>query len=362
MADPIRVLQVYPQMNNAGTEKVIFNLYNHIDRSKIQFDFLVDRPGELDYMILELGGTIHTIHETNNRQYENRLYSFFKDHPEYRIVHTHTDDRMGIVLKAAKKADVVCRIAHSHNYRGDVPRIAKYYKMISSWNIERYANCFLACSNEAAEWLFPRRYKKADVWNNAIELDKYLYDKGERNKRREEFGIPKQAKVICHVGRFAEQKNHRRILELVNAIVAKQSDVYVLLVGVGPLENEMKSIAVSDRILFLGNRHDVPMLLNVGDVFLFPSLYEGLGIVAVEAQASGMLCIASTNVPKAADIGTGKFIQISLRESNDNWIKAIMNELNGDHSNRRVFSEMSLRTSYNIETIAKKAQEFYLDV
>ncbi len=356
----MRVLQVYPQLNNAGTEMVIMNLYRNVDREKVQFDFLVQRPGELEDLVKEMGGRIFTIPKTKN--YEKDVYNFLIEHPEYKIVHTHTHADMGKVLKTAKKAGVPVRIAHSHNYRGDVSKIVRVYKILSSWDIEQNATHFFACSNEAAQWLFPRKHKKAVVWNNGIDLDGFIFSQDERNKYREELKIPNNAKVCIHVGRFAEQKNHRKIIELFNILSKEYDDFYGILVGVGPLMDEIKSLSQSDRILFLGNRHDVSKLLSCADVFLFPSLYEGLGIVAVEAQASGLCCIASSRVPKSADIGTNLFIQKDLNEQNDVWVQAIKHEMeNIDLIKREEKSKASLNSDYNIKKIAKVSQNFYLE-
>ena len=357
----IRVLQVYPQLNNAGTEMVIMNLYNNIDREKVQFDFLVQKSGELDSVVKNMGARVFYIEK--NPEYEKSILSFFMEHPEYKIIHTHTHKEMGIILKMAKKAGINNRIAHSHNYRGDVPKIIRLYKMLSSWDIEKYATHFLACSREAAMWLFPRKYNSCEVWKNAIALEKFQFDYNMRIKYRKDLNIPEDAKVVCHVGRFAEQKNHRKIINLLNLLVKKHDDFYGILVGVGPLLEEIKSKAESDRIVFLGNRTDVQNILCAGDLFLFPSNYEGLGIVAIEAQASGLKCIASENVPMAADIGTGLFEQISLKDDDAKWINTIENSiLLNNINNRMEKSKEALETDYNIKRISANAQKFYLSL
>ena len=359
----VRVLQVYPQINNAGTERVIFNLYENIDRNQVQFDFLAEHPGMLDEKIKNMGGRIYYLYKERKNDYYTALLLFFQNHPEYRIVHTHTHARMGIVLKAAKKSGIQFRIAHSHNYRGDLPKIFKYYKLISGWDIEQYATHFVACSQEAARWLFPRKYKQAVIWNNGIELEKFIFNLETRQNYRLKFGIPKDAKVICHVGRFAKQKNHVRIIEIINKMVSEKENIYAILVGVGPLLEKMKEEAVNEKILFLGNRMDVPNILCAADVFLFPSLYEGLGIVAIEAQASGIKCIASNNVPLSADIGLGLFEQIDLKAPNSVWRNKLDEAMQGfDASERLKKSMKAIRSDYNIKKVAFTAQEFYLSM
>ena len=211
-----RVLHVYPQMNSAGTEAVIMNLYRNIDREKVQFDLLVMTEGESDERFRALGANVHYLPKTKN--YKRDLVAFFKAHPEYKTVHTHTHREMGIVLGAAKRAGVPTRIAHSHNSRSDLPKLMKLYKLVSGWEMESSATHFLACSREAAEWLFPRKHRRAVVWNNAIDLDAFRFDPESREKYRAMLGIPSGAKVIAHVGRFADQKNHRFLIKLLNRL------------------------------------------------------------------------------------------------------------------------------------------------
>ncbi len=356
----IKVLHVYPQMRSAGTEMVIMNLYRNVDRSKIQFDFCVQKEGETDEVILSMGGKVHYVPYTKN--YEKDMTEFFKSHPEYQIVHTHTHKEMGIVLKCAKKAGVKCRIAHSHNSRPDLPKIIKLYKAFTSRHIELNATHFLACSKDAAEWLYPIKHKRAKVWNNAIDLDAFRFDEKVRSEYRELLNIPKNANVIAHIGRFAEQKNHAQMIEWLNEITTSDKNVYALLVGEGPLFEQIKEKAKSENIRFLGLRKDVPQILCSADVFLFPSLYEGLGIVAVEAQASGLNCIASTGVPTAADIGLNLFERHALTEDKSVWINSVYSAFNKKNlEKRKNVSNKAFETEYNIKQVAKEAQKFYLE-
>lgn len=355
----MRVLQVYPQLNNAGTEMVIMNLYRNIDRNKVQFDFLVQEMGELDPIVKKMGAQIYQI--PCDKKYKENLKKFFEKHKEYDVVHTHMHKAMGSVLKEAANAGVPCRIAHSHNARTDLPNFIKFYKMITGYKIEKYATHFLACSEEAAQWLFPRKHKMSVVWKNAIEMERFVFSEEIRKKIREELGIPATANVICHVGRFAEQKNHKRIISILNDIMNSDQNIYAVLVGVGPLLDEIKQMAQTSKIKFLGNRTDVPDILCAADLFLFPSLYEGLGIVAIEAQTSGLYCIASTNVPESADLGTGCFQRINLSEDNKKWEEAIQTYLKKvGIEERRKKALSALETEYNIEVIAKKVEKFYL--
>ena len=356
----VRVLHVYPEMKSAGTEMVIMNLLRNIDKERVRFDFLVMKEGESDGKLEALGSVIHVLPKT--KSYKKDLYEFFLSHPEYKIVHTHMHKEMGAVLKAAKRAGVPCRIAHSHNARPDLPRIARLYKMWTGWEMESSATHFVACSREAAGWLFPRKHRRAVVWNNAIDLDAFSFDYGTRVKTRAALGIPEGARVIAHVGRFADQKNHVFLLKLLNELCSRDGEVYATLVGTGPMFEEIKAQAKSDRILFLGQRSDVPDILAAADMFLFPSNYEGLGIVAVEAQASGLYCLASLGVPAAADVGVGLFERLSLDCDTDVWLDKVESALTDAHiRDRAEHSRRTFATDYNIHKIAKEAEEFYIE-
>lgn len=361
----IRVLQVYPQMNNAGTERVIFNLYENIDTTKVQFDFLVEKPGELDVKIHNMGGRIHYLYVEGKKDYYSALVKFFSEHPEYRVVHTHTHARMGIVLKAAKKCRVPCRIAHSHNARNDLPKAVAFVKKMTSIPIERSANYFFACSSNAAKWLFPHRVENCTVLYNGIQLDKYLFDAENRKKVRLELGISDDAFVMIHVGRFAKQKNHEYLVKILESYGRiNQSEWKMILVGEGPLEESIKAqvqkTGMSDHVLFLGSRTDVNELYSAADLFVFPSLHEGLGIVVIEAQASGLPCIVSDAVPPEADMEVGLLNTLRLQDSFEKWSEMIAVKKQGVEV-RDAQKEAILKGKYNIKLIAAQMQAFYLE-
>lgn len=361
----IRVLQVYPQMNNAGTERVIFNLYENIDITQVQFDFLVERPGELDEKIRSMGGNIYYLYTRNKKNYYLSLIEFFHNHPEYQIIHTHTHARMAIVLKAAKKCNIPCRIAHSHNARNDLPKIAAFVKSLTSIPIEKNANYFFACSLNAAKWLFPHRMKECKILYNGIKLEDYLFRKENRDETRFQLGLLNSSFVMIHVGRFAKQKNHTFLIKILeNYSKIDKSDWKILLVGEGPLEDDIKKQVkvanLSSHVMFLGNRNDVNKLYCAADMFIFPSLHEGLGIVVVEAQASGLPCIVSDAIPLEADMEIGLLHTLRLENSTKTWIDIIMK--NKQNIKTRIsHSEKILKGKYNISKIAIEMQKFYLE-
>lgn len=360
----IRVLQVYPQMNNAGTERVIFNLYENVDTSLVQFDFLVECPGELDDKIRDLGGRIYYVSSDSKNQYYSELLKFFKAHPEYRVVHTHTHARMDIVLKAAKVCGVPCRIAHSHNARNDLPKAAAFVKGLTSIPMERAATHFFACSSNAAKWLFPHRVKECKVLYNGIKLDDYLYCEENRKRVRAQLGIGKDDFVMIHVGRFARQKNHEFLVRILENYAGKDCTNWkMLLVGEGPLEDLIKhqvaEAGLFNHVVFLGARRDVNELYSGADMFLFPSLHEGLGIVTIEAQASGLPCVVSDAVPSEADMEVGLLRTIRLNDSLERWANAVYDTC-GKHYDRVGKKNEILNGKYNIKKIAAEMQDFYL--
>lgn len=357
----IRVLQVYPQMNNAGTERVIMNLHSNVDRSRVQFDYLTEQGGEMDEALRHMGSKIHQIKSKNRWCYFWDLISFFRTHPEYRIVHTHTHAWMDVVLLAAKVCRIPCRIAHSHNARNDLSHLMAFIKGITSIPMELAATHFFACSKNAAQWLFPHKKRRWNVIPNAISLKDYLYSPAKRRHIRHSLNIADNEFVMIHVGRFAKQKNHAFILSILEAFNKEKKDWKMIFVGSGPLESDIKqrseNAGLSEHILFLGNRKDVCDLLSSADCFVFPSLHEGLGIVVIEAQAAALPCIVSDAVPSEANLNLGLLHTLSLEQSPNMWadtIKSVSSPIQRTGLNSDI-----LNSEYNIIKVAERVQHFY---
>ena len=355
----VKVLQVFPQMNNAGTEKVIMNLYNNIDKSKVITEFLAQQEGELDETIKLSGGKIHYISKTTKQEYLQVLENFFREN-DFTAVHVHLHKDMGLVLKAAKKAGIKHRIAHSHNSRPDLPQIAKLYKLITGIDTIRNANHLFACSKLAAQWVFPTRWRECKTIYNAIDIEKFQFNESRRNEKRMELGFLPTDKVVCHVGRFSRQKNHKRIIEILNKMTEKDSDLKAILIGNGPLFSIIKSKTKNKNIKFLGSRTDVHELLNAADVFLMPSFHEGLPVVLVEAQVNGLPCIASDVISAETDIGSNLLNFVSLKKSDDEWIGCI--EKAFCEYDRKAKSRLAYESNFNIKKVGKEAEDFYLSL
>lgn len=355
---PIRILHIVTYMGRGGLETMLMNYYRAIDRTKVQFDFLTHRDFEADYdaEILALGGRIYHLPPLNpfGKGYLSALDRFFSEHPEYRIVHSHLDCMAGIPLKAAKKHGVPVRIGHAHN--SSQPKDAKYLlKLMYKRMISRVATQLFACSEDAGRWMFGGSDFR--VLNNAIDAVRYAYDLQARSATRRELGIPGDRLVFGHVGRFDPQKNHSFLLSVFAHL---PKDAMLLLVGDGVLRPEAEQLAqklnIRDRVIFTGVRSDVHSLLQAMDVFLFPSLFEGLGIVAVEAQAAGLPCLISDGVPMACK-ATELVVQIPLSSGVEAWAGEAMKAVG---TPRKVTTGEIVSSGFDIAENALWLENFYL--
>ena len=355
----LRVLQVVTYMGRGGLETMIMNYYRNIDRSKVQFDFLVHRQEEAAYdkEILSLGGHIYRMPVLNpfSKAYFSSLDSFFKEH-RYNIVHSHLDCMSAYPLKIAQKNGVCVRIAHSHSKSQD--KNLKYpIKLLSKRLIPKYATHLFACGKEAGDWMF--NGNPYTIINNAIDANKYKYNCDIEKEVRAELGISKNDKIIGHVGRFNPPKNHSFIIDAFNSVHTKSRDTKLVLVGSGDdqqaIEDKVKSLGLSDTVLFLGSRGDVNRVLQAMDVFLFPSLYEGLPLSIIEAQAAGLPCIISDNVPDEC-IKTDRVFRYSLSEPADFWADKIFEALK--ISKKDTLSEI-VASGFDIKENSRKLEDFY---
>jgi glycosyltransferase involved in cell wall biosynthesis len=362
MDQTIRVLHVVTYMGRGGLETMIMNYYRNIDRAMVQFDFLTHRDFRADYddEIEALGGKIYRLPRLVpwSRNYRKALDSFLGEHPEYKIVHVHQDCLSSVILKVAKKCGVPVRIAHSHS--GSQDKNLKYLiKLFYKQFIPAHATQLFACGKEAGEWMFggaPFR-----VLNNAIDTNRYSYNTERHNSMRRELQIPDDAFVVGHVGRFNTVKNHTFLLDVFAKANAQNENLVLLLVGDGDLRAEMEqkaaSLGISSHVIFTGIRTDVPDLLQAMDCFVFPSLYEGVPVTMIEAQAAGLPCIVSTGVPEECD-KTGLVKHVPLSASVAHWAEEILETQSNARRNTR---EQIIRAGYDIEANARWLQEFYLN-
>lgn len=359
---PIRILHVVTYMGRGGLETMIMNYYRYMDLSKVQFDFLVHRDFRADYddEIESLGGRIYRLPQLIpwSKSYNEALDCFFKSHPEYKIVHVHQDCLSGVILKAAQKQGVPVRIAHSHSSSQD--KNLKYLiKLFYMGLIPRYATQLFACGKEAGDWMF--RGAPYHIINNAVDTAKYTYSPEKRTQMRGQLGISRDALVIGHVGRFDAVKNHTFLIDCFVQLKKQRDNAVLLLVGDGGLRQEIqekvKACGLTDSVIFTGLRSDIPELMQVMDIFVFPSLYEGLGIAAIEAQAAGLPCLVSDGVPEECT-KTDRVVHCALKDGPQKWAEQILQMC---HTARQDTSEQIAQAGYDLKENALWLQNYYLE-
>lgn len=309
--EPIRILQIVVVMDRGGIETMLMNHYRQIDRSKVQFDFLVhgDKRGVYEEEILALGGRIYRVRAVKTPldliRWQQELYTIFKM-GLHAVVHAHLEPETRLILRQAKRAGIPVRIAHSHSTRSLRPLLKRLIGKCFEWFVPWEATQFFAASRMAGEWLFGAPICESDrfqVFKNAIDCEAFRFKSETRAQKRAELALENELTLI-HVGRFSPEKNHTFLIDILAEIVKQKPDTLLLLVGNGSLEAEIQAKAVSlgleMNVRFLGSRGDVSELMQAADIFLLPSLYEGLGIVAIEAQTSGLPTLLSSKVPQEA--------------------------------------------------------------
>jgi len=364
--EAIRILHVVTKMDAAGLETLLMNIYRNIDRNKIQFDFLTHRSTEgfYDKEIKELGGHIYHVPPINplkHNEYLSALDGFFwnKRH-EYKIVHSHINTFSMYPLRAAQKVGIPIRIAHSHI--ANVPLGLKTpFRLYAKWKLKKYTTYNFACSIEAGKYLFGTKAIVLDnfkVVNNAIDSKRYIYSKEIEKKIKKQLDLDNSF-ILGHIGRFTKQKNHTFLIEIFKEVYKNNPSARLVLVGEGELEDEIKQQVVKNDlekvVLFLGVKDNISELIQAFDVFVLPSLFEGLGIVAIEAQAAGIPCLVSEAVPNEAYL-TDIIYSQSLKDDANKWSNAVLKLKNKKKINT---SMQILSSGYDIKEESKKLQSFY---
>ncbi len=356
-----RVLHVVTYMGRGGLETMLMNYHRNIDRTKVQFDFLVHRSERWDYddEIESLGGKIYRISKLNpfSVKYRMEIKQFLKLHSEYQIIHVHQDCMSSIILKQAARQGVKVRIAHCHSTSQD-KNIKYFLKMYYKQQIPKYATHLLACGQSAGEWMFGK--EQFDILNNAIDAKQYSYSNKIDTRIRKEFQILDNQIVIGHVGRFSDVKNHEFLLDVFKR-VSEKTDAILLLVGDGKLrteiENKIQQLSLGNKVILTGVRADVHHLLQVMDVFVFPSKYEGFPVTIIEAQAAGVPCLISDKVPIDCKI-TDLVEQIGLSNNIEDWVNCVIEMASREKKNTL---ENIVIEGFDLEKNAIKLVDFYID-
>ncbi len=366
MSDNVKVLQVLDFINyNSGVSAVVTNYFFQLDPQRVQCDFLLYEMPEDAWMtrLTAAGAKVYATGKPSRRsmaEYERNVKDFFRQHAkDYDIVHVHIPNAAFIVLRYAKKYGIKVRILHSHNARGAdgaVKKIRNY--LLNQWGI-RYANQYFACSVKAGNYLFgEKRCGQLVVLPNAIRLERYAFDEKKRKTIRDSLGVKEHELLLGHIGRFAEQKNHEGLLKIFAETRKCGMDTKLVLLGDGELREKTGQLAeelgIKEQVLFAGVVANVPDYLSAMDIFLLPSLYEGLPVVCVEAQAAGLPCLISDQVTR--EIALTDQIWFLANGNLDSWCDRIR-KISAEGCSRNAVKGLE---QYDIVRQTRNLEERYL--
>ena len=365
----IRILHVLPRLRRGGSQALVMNLYRHIDKTKYQFDFIIFTNDKDDYYdeILSLGGKVFHFHKFNGKNFfsiRKEWENFFRAHPEYRILHSHVRSFASIYIPVAKKNGVKT-IIHSHS-TSNGHGFKGFIKSILEFPLRFQADYLMACSKEAGIWLFGKKAISKENYlflPNAIDLKKFAFNYEKRLEVRKKLHIPLDSVVIGHVGGIEKPKNHVFLLSVFKKIMEFNKNSFLLLVGDGTLQKHIENLAVelnvSDKVLFLGNQASVYDFYSAFDILVFPSLWEGLPVTLVEAQASGLKCLVSNKITK--DVLISDCLEYkSLKESPLSWAKRTIEILDENkHKDRHVFMKFGNYDLFDVDYATNCLLNFY---
>ncbi len=374
MTEPIRVLNAVGIMAPGGIETLIMNVYRNMDRSKVQFDFLTHNGsgGAYEDEIRSLGGRIYEMPVLRSGTktyywklipYRKELKRFFTEHSEYHVLHGHMTNTASIYMPIAMKhGKVTCAIAHSHLTQAR-PGLSGMVTNMLHRSLPGIATDYFACSEAAARWIFSEddiNSGKVKIIKNGVDPKRFCYDKEKASEIKRDLGLESKT-VIGNVARFKTEKNHTFQIDVLAEIVKTMPDAVLMLIGDGELRAEMEDkvnrLDLQNHVKFMGLRTDVPDLMLAMDVFFLPSLYEGLPVAAVEAQASGLPVVTSTGVTPETDI-TGNVTFLDLTQGPAVWASKVIDVCKSFE--RRDMTEYIRKNGYDITETAAWLQEFYL--
>lgn len=364
----IRVLQFGMSGNYGGIESFIYEMYRNLDHNKIQFDFVNSTNGKIAYQdeILKLGGRVYSFNppgiKGGLKNSERAFLNFYKMvKPD--ILHYNTTELSTLLhILYAKKSGIDIRIVHAHNSTSSKEKniIRKVECIVNRHLVHSVATHLFACSELAGKWMFSRDFQ---IIPNAISLDKFCYSCQKRRSMRELLNL-KDSFTIVHSGKLSDVKNQTFLLDIFFEVVNNRPNSKLILLGEGEkrseIENKISNLGLKEKVLIPGSVNNVEDYLCAGDIFIFPSKSEGFGISLLEAQASGLPCIASKNViPKEVNV-SGEIEFLSLNKSAKYWAKHVLNST--IHSDFDRINGKSKFISYDVKKCANELQDFYLGV
>lgn len=372
---PLRVLVLDTVMDRGGAETMMMNYLRHFDRSKVAYDFLVNRDYRAAYEdeIEALGGRIYRMcpmYPQYFGRYKREFRNFLEQHTEYRIIHSNLEERSYFPLRIAAEKGIPVRIAHAHN-RPVGFNLKSIFREYFRMRLPKYVTHMFACGTEAGDWLYGEKSRDRVIQQrNAIDTSAYRYDAAIATQVREEFGVTDSGTfVLGHVGRFFPQKNHTFLIDIFAEVHKRHPNSVLWLVGGGELNDALKNqikakvddLGLSGAVEFLGVRGDVNRLLQGMDSFILPSLYEGLLVTMIEAQASGLPCTISDRVPEQCDV-TGNVQIIGLNATPAEWAKRILDQ-HAEYAgtNRTEGTDKVTKAGFDIKANAEWLQRFYVD-
>ena len=362
----IRILHSVSNMDRAGIETMLMNYYRHMDRERVQFDFLANKPkpGDYDEEIREMGGRVWVspgLGPVKYPAYMGEMKRILRENPQIRIVHAHNEAMGFYALRGAQRAGLPNRIAHAHN-----TRIIHDYKwplkMVCKALLPLTATEICACGTDSGVYYFGqgRWERQGRLIRNAIDVERFRFRESTRERIRREYGLG-EGIVIGHVGRMNVQKNHRKILAIFRALCQRRPDARLVLIGVGELADELRALAsrlsIERNTLFLGLRTDTDAWYQAMDVFLMPSLFEGLPVVGIEAQASGLPCVFSDRVTQEAVL-LPESCRLPLDAPEEVWVEKLL-QLWGAERARGEGAARVAQAGYDIVRESLRLQDWY---
>jgi len=364
----LNVLHIAPGIDGGGVGGVIYNYLSHMDLKDMHVEVVVRDYGHRQFLhdrFDELGISVHYIvqRKKNLKKHFEEISKIIRD-GKFDIVHCHDQNWSIIYLKIAEKMGVPVRIAHSHLTVQTSDRIKIAISNLFTTSLKKTATGYFACGKAAGVYMWGSEIansSKLYVMRNAVDAQRFQFSDSIRDEYRKKFGFGDKT-VIGHIGRFNEQKNHLFLINIFKVYLKIDSTALLILIGIGELEEQIRELVIKNEmqnnVIFLGQREDVRELYNAFDVFILPSLYEGLPVVGVEAQANGLPCIFSDTISNEVVILPDTEV-LKLSDSAQMWAHVIRNLANRKQNDRRDAIDLINAAGYNIEVEAEKLRKYY---